>query len=326
MAQLSPFMTAEPPLINPPPRKRRLGCLAKLSLGVLVVALLCMAWGFHLEHEETRALVERATAALLANDPGTAMTALRDAHERQPDDAGIAQLYADAQQKWLESVDQQIADLTPAQRYSRLGEYPVHQLSQGLAEPLATSFQQFVDRNTEDARVQINETIERAMDLVEAGKFNEGRKEMETLRVCSAFPELQELWANFDRFYFAQHLIRAGDLGQNGQIAAARELLEWSRKYGKPTTQALDEARFRIDLGDYSLQLTQAVSSATKGDQKTAAAKIEEAKPLLSHLLANAELQNFYPDLPVKDRGSPLINQLNAAQSAIRRIAAGTAK
>ena len=57
-----------------------------------------------------------------------------------------------------------------------------------------------------------------------------------------------------------------------------------------------------------------------KGDRKSAETLVEEAKPLLSHLLANAEPQNFYSDLPAKDGGTPLIDQLNVAQFVIRKI------
>jgi hypothetical protein len=320
-------MSAEPPLINPPPPKRRLGCIARLAIGLLVSvvvgALLLFGFGVYWEHRETNALIERATAALLANDAATALTALHQATLSRPDDVGLAKLYGAAQEKWIASIDQQIADLTPAQRYSILREDPVHRLRSHLSEPLATTFQQFIDRNMVDTQAQIQEAAEWAMDLVVAGKTSDGWKEMETLRVsCYDFPGFSELQQDFNAANTARLLIHAGDLGQHEQIADARELLEWTQKNRQPAPEALDEARFRIDLGDYSLHLLQAVNAATKGDQKTAEARIEEAKPLLSHLLANPELQNFYADLPAKDRGTPLIDQLNAAQFVVRKISA----
>jgi curved DNA-binding protein CbpA len=313
-------MTAEPPSINAPPRKR-LGCVAKLATGLLAGVVMLIILGNYLARQEERALVERATAALLT-DPATALTILHEAHRSQPDDEAIARLYQDAQQKWLESIDRQIAEQTPAQRYSTLEQSPVSQLRKHLSEPLAAAFQQFLERNRVETQRQIQETVERAMDLVEAAQFREGWEAMETLRVCNTFPELPDLWRTFDTFNAARQMIHAGDLAQNEQIAAARDHLIWMQKNRQPTPQDVAEAGFRIDLGDFNLHLNQAVRAAAKGDAATAQARLAEVQPLLSRLLASTELQDFFADLPEKDRGSPLINQLNAAQSAVRQAGA----
>lgn len=323
MAPLTPpAVNTEPTAAPPsPPRQRRLGCFAWLGLGLLAGGLLLVGLYFYADHRRTGELVQQATAALLADDPETALLALHTAHDEHPGDVAIGQLYRDAQQKWVESIDRQIADKTPAQRYALLSGDSLRWSRAALAEPLATTFQQFIDRNAEDTRVQIDETVARAMDLVEAGRTKDAWEAMETLRVCYNYPGLGELWKDFHACYLARRLVFAGDLGLNGQVADAHQLVAQLQKDFRPDRAAVAAALFRIDLGDYLLHVNQAVLAASQGDQPTAQTRLKEARELFARLVASPELGRYFADRPPPDRGTVLIEQLNLAEAAVARLA-----
>jgi hypothetical protein len=193
-----------------------------------------------------------------------------------------------------------------------------------LSEPLATTLRQFFERNAEDTRLQIDETIERAMDLAEAGKFKDAWEAKESLRGCYMYPGLTGLWEDFNTFYAARLLVNAGDLGQYGRMDEARQELEWLTKNYRTAPAARAEALFRIDLSDYTQRVLQAVKAVNQGDLKGAQTRIDEARPILARLLASPGLQDLFPDLPPKERGSQLTAMSGEVQATIwQRAAAG---
>lgn len=307
---------AVPPLLK---KKRRgcLGCLAWVGGALVIGVLLLLGVGFYMDHERTNEALQRGIAAL-QNSPDDALVNLKYVHDQRPNDVAVSQLYQDAQQKWLEALDRQLADKTPMQRYSILAGRPVSMMSPHLSDPYATAFRQYIERNTEEARVQIDESVEQAMNLVEAGKFKEGWDLIGALPDFNSIPGMGELRPNFYAFYAERRLVYAGDLAQNGQVAPARDILDWVKK-NYSVGDAQTEALFRVDLADYFLHLKQAANAARTGDTATAQTKLEEAKALFGQLLASPALENFYPDLAPQDRGTPLIKQFVLAQAVVEQ-------
>ncbi|MBL9216229.1 MAG: hypothetical protein JNG83_12195 [Opitutaceae bacterium] len=293
-------------------------------LALVAVALIggLVALGHFMDGREARLEVETAAAALLRNDPGAALVSLHRAAELRPDDAAIARLYQEAQVKWLESIDQQIADMTPAQRFALFDSYPMPAQRKCLAEPYASAHQRFIDRNAEETQAQVRGVFERAMDFVAAGNFAAADREVKALQVGALIPGVPDLWQIYDSAYATQLLFRAGDLAQNEQIDAARRMLESLKKRPKVTPEELAEATFRIDLGEFCLRLNQAVIAAAKEDPRTAEARIQEARPILGRLLGHPALAQLFPDLPAAERGTPLINQLDQTLFVIHQVIA----
>ena len=328
MAPLSPFRIMSTAPVPPPPpasKKRRgcSGCLVWAGGGLLAVILGLGGVGYYGQHWRVETELQEGIAALRANDPETALKNLDSAAAARPRDAAVVQLYLDAQQKWIEALDRQLADKTPAQRYMILSQDPVRSMSLKLSEPLATAFRQYGEYNAQEAQVQINATVERAMNLVESGQFSDGWKTMESLREFHSFPGLMTVtWPVFNTFHAERLLVHAGDLGQNQQIEPARQLLEFMKKNTKADPGSQAAALFRIDLGDYLLHLNRAVAAAGKRDAPAAQAQLEEAKLLFARLRASPELANFYSSLPPADRGTPLIQQFMLAQEIVARESA----
>jgi len=167
---IAPTPAKVAPAVAPMPSKPKgAGFWVAMAASVAVVAGAVFWFGDGPNRLKASQRMKEAQSALFSSDWATALTALRDAATLRPTDLEYRREFDEAQRRWLEMVEKEIAGTDPRTTYDRLiARAPA---AVALVEPYSETFRRMSDEATRSVRQIVQGAINESRALIDQRAF-----------------------------------------------------------------------------------------------------------------------------------------------------------